>query len=469
MSDENTSLPQRRPRSGYSYTQAPGDELEDHDRHAQERNDGSPSASVDFEAREAGQPSLQVQRPSDALSSTALHYSRFALSIVVPFASLALASWILMVYLTFRPVTSSHSYTNTDGVSYSDLVGGPLDIFDVNERLIQAVNVLLSIVGVLSIPVASATCASAAAIYAQQNKSRDLSIRKVMMLADRCWMNPVTYAPALSPKSWRQNGSTFLGIAIFAHILAFLISPLQQIFLSTASVKRPYSDKSGAIGQLFDIPLQFQKYAEYSNNSVVLAARDSLHGQSPFQPQTQLWHRGNLACDWQDYKCSSRIATFSKISDLRDPFLAELPNGHSTGLIRQYLPRINSTAQISETDIPDDCETAPGSLFFHYDHPSTSETIRNSWEITVCMPANARQVPWKPSRSRQDFSEDLYINITTVDRSNLDSYSMKLTVETTAGYFELPNYMNGDKPGPLLEQLPGCDKEAFPLECQFPP
>ncbi|RJE26738.1 hypothetical protein PHISCL_00969 [Aspergillus sclerotialis] len=72
------------------------------------------------------------------------------------------------------------------------------------------------------------------------------------------------------------------------------------------------------------------------------------------------------------------------------------------------------------------------------------------------MPANASQPLWKPTRDRQDFSEELFVH-TTVGRYE---YTVKITVDTTAGYFELPNYLNGGNPGPLLPKFPECTLES---------
>lgn len=73
------------------------------------------------------------------------------------------------------------------------------------------------------------------------------------------------------------------------------------------------------------------------------------------------------------------------------------------------------------------------------------------------MPKDGRQPLWKPTRDRQDFSEELYVNVTY----GLDpiEYAVKITVDTTAGSFELPNYWNGEKPGPLLPQQPECRED----------
>lgn len=75
--------------------------------------------------------------------------------------------------------------------------------------------------------------------------------------------------------------------------------------------------------------------------------------------------------------------------------------------------------------------------------------------LATCMPGNQRRSSWKSTHRRQDFSEALYLNITTYE-SEYQWYRgyFKITVDTTAGYFELPNYMNGQLPRPLLVDGP---------------
>jgi len=73
--------------------------------------------------------------------------------------------------------------------------------------------------------------------------------------------------------------------------------------------------------------------------------------------------------------------------------------------------------------------------------------------------------------TRQDFSETLYLNISIVafgktdpDDPQANGGIYKLTVNTTAGYFELPNYMNGQQAGPLVEGNPNdyCGLDCAP-------
>lgn len=195
-------------------------------------------------------------------------------------------------------------------------------------------------------------------------------------------------------------------------------------------------------------------------------------------PQSRLWTGETIDCgplaDSEDLRqedaCALRLPgkTFGNMSVLPDPFLAPLPADFSTGLVRQYLYRINSTAQrqiITDAEFSADCDR--DSATFHAQYGATSLGFKHmtgwsNWSMVACMPATSNQSTWRETRKRQDFSEHLYLNLTgdLLNRDNRlegrvwrSEYS-KITVTTTAGYFELPNYMNGQQPGPLLDDDP---------------
>jgi hypothetical protein len=85
------------------------------------------------------------------------------------------------------------------------------------------------------------------------------------------------------------------------------------------------------------------------------------------------------------------------------------------------------------------------------------------YDIQICMPGNVSKSPWRNQNNRQDISEELYLRMnfsnsesSIVGPLELESgiYSKKLTLQTTMGYFELPNYANDGFPGPLIEGDP---------------
>lgn len=81
------------------------------------------------------------------------------------------------------------------------------------------------------------------------------------------------------------------------------------------------------------------------------------------------------------------------------------------------------------------------------------------------MPTNYSNSVIQNTRMRQDFSESLYVNVSLngfFEFISNTSALYKVDLNTTIGYFEMPNFMNGLKPGPLLEVDPGrlCGKDC---------
>ncbi|KAJ6529670.1 hypothetical protein B0H19DRAFT_1274063 [Mycena capillaripes] len=150
------------------------------------------------------------------------------------------------------------------------------------------------------------------------------------------------------------------------------------------------------------------------------------------------------------------------MSQLEDPFFAQLPSEFSTGVIRQFAPRINSTARrenITKDEFPQGCDALPGAFYVRYENVSALNDFPG-FAFEACMPANMSAAPWRATRDRQDFSEMLYlaVNLTTAAGWALQvpkgAYFTRITVNTSAGFFELPNYMNGGIAGPLLAEDP---------------
>lgn len=120
--------------------------------------------------------------------------------------------------------------------------------------------------------------------------------------------------------------------------------------------------------------------------------------------------------------------------------------------------------------MPADCDTTPGSFYVHYPDstwPLESEWnliggAPKNWSIEACMLGNQSVSPWESTYKRQNFVEELYLNISVMGYDWLRAYGQphgspyyggvfKVTSNTTAGYFELPNYMNGGKAGELID------------------
>lgn len=438
---------------------------------SQRESDTSPSPIQNPSDQDRYDPNINLQR------STRLHRSSSVLFLVLIYSTITILSWVVTCILTFRPMTAHHYGVwiwNADndwyGWSPTYLHNRMLQ----NERWFVAMRTLRAIAAVLTLPVASAVCASAAVIFVQRSTSQShLSMRKVMVLADRAWADPSSYVKMAL--SWKRYGSVFLLLAILINILGAVIYPLQEGLLSSKPIKTPVWPQS--LFYVADIPDQWNSDITHDDNLVVLLTRKALETISISTRQPELWPEAGVTCD-QSKNSQDEITHLYCVEGTTaqgvvgapgspHPFVTELPFGFSTGLIQQFIPRINSSAKyemISASDFPTGCDTLPGAFYVEYTN-TTTEECHGAWALEVCMPGDMRNSPWKSSRDRQDFSEELYMNITIsgclgaglrlgMTASDEDSLFYRLKVDTTAGYFELPNYMNGGLAGHLLDKDP---------------
>ena len=123
----------------------------------------------------------------------------------------------------------------------------------------------------------------------------------------------------------------------------------------------------------------------------------------------------------------------------------------------QFMPRLNSSVSllnVSQAAFPSKCDAIPGAYYIEYSYNTTLLNVK------VCMPDGISESPWKATRDRQDTTETMFLDIRFNDLENLadmdkpTNATFKLTVDTTLGYFELPNYNNSGIPGPLLAKDP---------------
>ncbi|KAJ5175369.1 uncharacterized protein N7482_001246 [Penicillium canariense] len=416
--------------------------------------------------------------------SARLHRSGYILFTVFLYIGLAVFAWVVTCYLSFRPITTKHydlqALDNGNWALPDRNYQNPL--FGRNEQWYRAARIIQSVVGILTIPLTSAVCSSAAVIFIQQRAHKGITVRQVMTLADKGWADLATYArilPFLTTDEWKRFGSSFLLLAILLNLLGSVISPLQQLFLSTRTIKIP-TYPSFITGQL-DIPDQFQGAADGDSNLVVAMTRSALTSTTISEVQSQLWQGANVTCvrkygsEELPQSCRYGGSTLANMSQLVEPFLAELPSGYNTGLYQQFIPRFNSSAQydkITHSEFPTGCDKIDGAFYVDYTNVTTDPNgLEYIWGIQACMPRDLTTSPWKSTRDRQDFTEELYLNVTLnqyyTNINQQGSTFYKVTLDTTAGYFELPNYMNSEIAGPLLEKDPNglcgeyCEPETI--------
>lgn len=433
--------------------------------------------------QEANGNNSPLRKKPPGRPSAILHRSGSILCLVILYVGLAIFAWVVTCYLSFRPITTSHyDLRDDDNSNYGPAAwsGGKSSnlFFAHNERWYRAARIIQSIVSVATIPLTSAVCSSCAVIFIQR-RAKNISIRQVMTLADKGWTDLSVYAKTMAffaEDGWKIFGSSFLLLAIFVNLLGSVISPLQQLFLSTRTIKIP--TEPGYIGNVLDLPNQFQGSNRDDSNKVVAMTRSVLTSTTLVERQAQLWQGGNVSCNYQYHpkaleftipeSCLFGGVSLANYSELVEPFLAEFPSDYNTGLYSQYIPRVNSTARykrIPADNFPAGCEKIEGAFYVHYFN-TTDDGYGYTWGLQACMPRDLRASPWRSTRDRQDFTEEIYLNVSLSTYELTFSNTYKLTVGTTAGYFELPNYMNGNTAGPLLEKDPNsscgenCETES---------
>jgi hypothetical protein len=410
----------------------------------------SSSSTVKEQEVHARSVTTSLQQPS-----ARLHRSSWALLLITIYTTLTLFSWIAIC----KAVKAFNQDTlGTDSYLVDELSS--------IRRRYEAARIIQSFVAIITIPMTSAICANAAVIFAQKkNRSNAFTLRQLLVLANESWANPSQW-PRVANR-WRSYGSSFVLGTTLLTILGASILPLQQAFLVTRIMRVTTGSDQGM--DLFDMagivqPLRGSK----DDNVASIFLRNALGTVDTHKPQSQLWEENYPPCANDNtvdcYRTghpstSNLINNFRNFSELYQPFFSELPNGFNTGLRRQFAPRINSTASYEAvSSFPHGCDQLPGAFFANYTNTIGTSIPSKPWAIVICMPADQRVSPWRATRDRQDFSESLYLNITyqssSYTRDKTTDTTFKITVNTTAGYFELPNYSNGGVPGPLLLKDP---------------
>lgn len=368
----------------------------------------------------------------------------FLFSII--YVALVIYTWAMTAILSTRPLKSNSWAYSTETIHSLYFDRDETD-FHRERKIYRSVRTIQTFIQVVTLPWISTVCASAVAVFTQNQKN---SIgRQATTLADREWMDFSLYR-ALICGGWRQYGSKLVVAAIFIWVFGLITYPVQSVFLSSRSVKvRTYPQQRAGI---YDFRSVDSSSASYSVGKDVLQVRDALNKANIYTYQPNLWSNNS----------GVQFLTLNDMSS--QTFYSQVPSGFNTGLVRQFAPRVNSTATyetIEASQFPVNCGSSSGAFYAEYSG-SYSRYSTFSWGVIACMPGNMTESPWRTERNRQEFSEVLYLNVTQDDYFSAAAL-YRITVNTTAGFFELPNYMNQGVPGPLLDQDPVdlCDQHCL--------
>lgn len=365
-------------------------------------------------------------------------------SFSIIYVALVIYTWAMTAILSNRPLKSNSWGYSTETLHYpyygKDKIG-----FDQERKIYRSVRTIQTFIQVVTLPWISTVCASAAVIFAQNQKNS--TGRQVTALADREWMDFSLYR-ALIYGRWRQYGRKLVAAALFIWVFGLITYPIQSLFLSSRSVKVRTEPQRRDI-----YPFRSSYSTSSTGGKDVLQVRDALSKANTYSYESNLWSNNS----------GVQFLTLNDLSS--QTFYSQVPTGFNTGLIRQFAPRVNSTATyeiIEASQFPVNCGSSSEAFYAEYS-ASYSWYSTFSWGVAACVPGNMTESPWQTERTPQEFSEVLYLNMTQ-DEYYSDDYGRavlyRITVKTTAGFFELPNYMNQGVPGPLLDQDPVdiCDQ-----------
>ncbi|KAF7134168.1 hypothetical protein CNMCM5793_005847 [Aspergillus hiratsukae] len=403
-----------------------------------------------------------------------LQRSIYIVFLTLLYGAAALYAWVIICILTYRPIgASSYGPDELDRLLSGPHLGSTtvpeyLDaLFAKSERYLRAARTVQSLVSVLTIPLTSAVCSQAAVVYIQRKRGdKRPTLRQSMALADKGWTDLILLKNLILG-GWNKYRSSLLLFALFLHLLGAAISPIQQIFLSYKTIKRLGYPVS--LTQITDFTDLFpDRGPDIGLDATKLRATLASTVNTVVQPRLWSSANGTVSIDDKSWYTYSAMQTKSQnslanISTIADPFWAELPTSTNTGSLRQFATRINSTA-IWETNsaatLPEDCNSLSDAFYLHYQYGQDNDAPFQ-YDVEICMPGNMSESPWKNELSRQDFSEELYFKMNFSGHGGMLNYvprpgiySRKLTLHTTTGYFELPNYANGQIPGPIIDESP---------------
>ncbi|KAK2799563.1 hypothetical protein FQN51_006877 [Onygenales sp. PD_10] len=385
--------------------------------------------------------------PQNPRGRRSRHRSRFC-CLFLFYAIIAAYSWIVLCILAQRPVKQK-----------------PLKN---RKALYGSARFLSGVAGVLAFPIATAICAGAVIPYAH-GKRRGLTLRQTIFLADRSWANPGSW----SMSTFKKNHSLLFWLAVVLHLIAFTIYPLQQLLVGQGIAKVPVDEQE--IYSVPDLNL-LSTDTGIPSHVMVQKLRYAITASNIGDINPYIWMNTSDCSEFSSYstKKPSRCdrtglhpmnggLSFGSIEPGKS-FISPVLADFNSGFYQSQAPRVNSTIlynNVTQNEFPENCVDLPGSFYAEYSAASDDKPI---YSVQACMPANQTFVPWKQGQFPQTISEVLYLNITIGnDRENFYSswFSgkptvFKIQVNSTAGYFDLPNYSNNNTASDLL---PGGRRE----------
>lgn len=382
----------------------------------------------------------------------------------------------------FKP----YSYHQRDGLSIKNTLN--------SEGWLLASLVIAKIQTLVAIPIVSTLLAQAAVVYSQRSSStKKLSVRQLLVLADQAWGG--------IPGFWRARhrgvGSRLVTVGGLLILLVAVQPPVQSLFAGMEAVRivtcydtpvrgcDPFNidqevgfdpGMRASLLRLSDLLLISLFFQEPSNvqqlPSIIPVSRVSskILAAADMDQQPYLWPEQWINVDDADRIMKSTLWWYANAETFGNDqnytyFVSSLMNGTNTGILRQLGMRLNSTTSCTNEDVSAFPATCSGG------RPFVSALSLHGMNISICAPGNYEETPWTLSRNRQDVSEELWIDLAidpTADEiytletqwGELTNWTLHCTVDTTRGYFEIPNVYTNNNPGPLLGTWPSQEEMA---------
>jgi hypothetical protein len=396
--------------------------------------------------------------------------------------------WVLTCVLAHRPINAS-SYIDQRGFTDAEV--------DNLRRWKNAVDVLNSIAGLITIPFLSALLAQAAVVFSQRTHGDQfMSLHDLFTLADRGWANPAALWRATKPRPVAKTSATkragaFLLPAAVLILLGAVQQPLYQILVRVNTVAvttcsdtryqygsrnathctEPTSSAYKPIG----IDIEPAQMDHIPHNVFLRRMTSDLASISLDEEQPNLWSDHVSSDTWlraRSFWSSTLDDRYRSLrpwlsgfihGDYETPlfFVAALSANSTTGVLREHAMRLNSSIQCTEIDrasFPNQC-LGKGPFV-------ASIGRRDDTKIRVCVPGEIGIFPWTRSRSRQDITEQLYLDLwdrgSSGEQSSAQLKNVSATImceaKTTRGFFELGNNLNNDTYSTVRSQWPSREQ-----------
>ena len=144
-----------------------------------------------------------------------------ALWLVSMFALITIFAWTITCVLCFKPIQP--------GTYYDRFGNYAREQYSNNDRWRRLSRVLISLLNNVSIPVTSAICARAVAVYCQRTsklRSPNLTMRQTLALADKGWTDTTALTNLLNPNAGKTGSPLLLLSALLCGLCKYEVSPV---------------------------------------------------------------------------------------------------------------------------------------------------------------------------------------------------------------------------------------------------